>query len=178
MKDILIKSYNKSALTYEERFKIHQYIKYVKLLKSDLTLNSSNYLIDFGCGTALLLDYLNEQKIEVQYNGIDLSRMMIEIAKEKTANVIVGDISKTPYNDNIADIITSFTVLRIIQEDEVKILKEIFRVLKPTGTLYLSVLAHKVDDSLFKNLNTAGFKIESHILCGQDIGFICKKDAN
>jgi len=40
-------------------------------------------VLDFGCGNALLLDFLLEKGIGCEYNGWDISERMIEVAKRR-----------------------------------------------------------------------------------------------
>ncbi len=41
-------------------------------------------LLDFGCGTALLKDYINEKNLtSVQYNGLDISQKFVDYCKRK-----------------------------------------------------------------------------------------------
>ena len=44
--------------------------------------NSINNILDFGCGTSLLLDYINENKIQnISYSGLDISSKFYEFSK-------------------------------------------------------------------------------------------------
>jgi len=40
-------------------------------------------LLDVGCGTGNLLEYLNTKNIKVDYTGVDILKSMIDCAKEK-----------------------------------------------------------------------------------------------
>ncbi len=40
-------------------------------------------VLDFGCGNAMLVDFLKEQNIDCEYHGWDISEKMIEVAKKK-----------------------------------------------------------------------------------------------
>ena len=51
-------------------------------------------LLDFGCGTGLLLDFLKERAIDCEYHGWDISKRMIEVARRRhpTADFSVVDV--------------------------------------------------------------------------------------
>lgn len=61
-------------------------------------------ILDFGCGTALFIDYLEEQGIECEYYGWDISENMISEARKrhpdatfKSIDILTEDVSE--YND-------------------------------------------------------------------------------
>ena len=46
-------------------------------------------VLDIGCGDGALFHYLNEQKIEVQYKGIDISSKMVQRAQNRYPGISV-----------------------------------------------------------------------------------------
>ena len=75
-----------------------------KILTEIDDLNGKRVL-DFGCGNALLFDYLKEQEINCEYHGWDISEKMIEIAKKrhsdgkfKVIDIMKENIDKNCYN--------------------------------------------------------------------------------
>lgn len=50
-------------------------------------------LLDFGCGTAALLDYLHEIKnYSIEYSGLEISKKFAEVAKSKYPDVTVLNV--------------------------------------------------------------------------------------
>jgi len=47
---------------------------------------SGKKILDFGCGTGLFLDYLNDQNVNCEYHGWDISETMIKTAKDRHPN--------------------------------------------------------------------------------------------
>jgi len=96
-------------------------------------------VLDSGCGNGRLLEVLRE----VDYYGIDFSKNLIELAKEKypQGKFFLRDALTLPFPDNFFDKVFSISVLHHIPSKEfrLKYLKEIFRVLKPGGKLILRV---------------------------------------
>ena len=43
-------------------------------------------LLDFGCGTAHLLEYIKKNKYKIQYSGLDISQKFIDVARNKYPN--------------------------------------------------------------------------------------------
>ena len=54
------------------------------ILKFNTSDNENDTFLDFGCGTAHLLEYIKKNKIEnITYSGLDISQKFINVAKEK-----------------------------------------------------------------------------------------------
>jgi len=81
-------------------------------LRFDMLLSSVNLegkaLLDVGCGTGNLLEYINSKVISVSYTGVDILDKMIEQAKRKQlkAEFYHMDIFKNnTFGDNAFDVI-------------------------------------------------------------------------
>lgn len=98
-------------------------------------------ILDLGCGNGRLLELLKNQ--EIDYIGIDSSKRLIEIAKKKypEAKFQIGDALNLLFPDNFFDKVFSIAVLHHIPSEDfrVQFLKEVKRVLKPEGILFLTV---------------------------------------
>jgi ubiquinone/menaquinone biosynthesis C-methylase UbiE len=92
-----------------------------------------------GCGTGEECDYLSRRGANV--TGIDVSVKSIEIARSRFAKATfnVMDMHKLSFSDNTFDLVYSSLTLHYSENLE-SVLREIFRVLKPTGTLIFSTL--------------------------------------
>jgi ubiquinone/menaquinone biosynthesis C-methylase UbiE len=177
VKEILKKSYDKSASIYDKNFRDHQFLKYKLLLEDHISvINKSENVCDLGCGTGLLAEYLTSKGITIKnMTGVDFSDEMLFYAKKRQIKCINSDISRLPFNENTFDIIFSFTVFRIIETDlneECEILLNISKILKPEGFFFISILAEKKDDMWYSMLKNNGFIIVKEIRCGQDQGFV------
>jgi len=178
MYETLRKSYNLSAKTYDKKFSDLQYKKYNKAINNNIfiNMNKSFNILDLGCGTGLFYKFMSENNYPLpNITGIDFSEEMLSIAAEYGINTILGDISLLPLNDSFFDAVVSFTVIRILDADELKIFSEVNRVLKTGGTFVLTILAKKVDSTLDENLIKSGFMITESFECGQDTAYICRK---
>lgn len=73
-------------------------------------------LLDVGCGTGNLLEYINSKGIELSYTGVDILEKMIEKAKSKRLNAefIKVDIFKnTIFKDQSFDVIYSSGIFNL-----------------------------------------------------------------
>lgn len=180
---ILIKSYNRNAPNYDKKFKYIQTSKYIKLITNNYLIKYDK-ILDLGCGTGLLYDYMLERAAKLpdgaqlpEYFGIDFSGEMIREAKAKNIkNAVTGNILNLPYKDNFFNAVFSFTVIGLSDDPPEKIFIECCRVLKPGGIFVLTMLKNIFSESIKNMLALSGFtivKLDSD--CGQDIGITAEK---
>lgn len=95
-------------------------------------------LLDVGCGVGTISCQLQKQGFEVY--GIDFSSVAIEKAKEKGIKAIECDVDKDgiPFEDNYFDVIWAGDIVEHVF-DPIFLLKEMSRVLKPSGKVLLTV---------------------------------------
>lgn len=101
-------------------------------------------VLDVGCGPGDLVVNLARKNINIV--GIDMSEDDIEIARLKSLKYnLKSDIcqvqngAKIPYPDESFDVVTCIEVLEHTGKYYIDVLKEIFRVLKKKGVLYLTI---------------------------------------
>jgi alkylated DNA repair protein alkB family protein 8 len=98
-------------------------------------------IIDLGCGNGRLLKLINNKQVD--YTGIDYSKKLIEIAKNKYPNqrFKVDNILNLSLDNNTYDLGLSIAVLHHIPpgEKQEKAVKEMSRVLKPKAKAIVSV---------------------------------------
>lgn len=132
-----VKTYNKIAELYAkynyEKLLQFQLSKFISLLPGEKVL-------DVGCGMGRDVEYFMEEKLDVI--GIDLSKKMIEEAKTrvKKGKFKVMDFTKMSFKDGTFDGVWSMAAFFHIPRDHmVEVLKEMNRVLKKDGVIYIAV---------------------------------------
>lgn len=89
----------------------------------------SGVMIDLGAG---------ENPSHQRYWEIKPSQFIrVDIDPTKKPDLVADLNNPLPFEDNFADIVFVFNVLYILEEPE-KFLKEVFRILKPNGKLFLT----------------------------------------
>jgi len=113
-------------------------------------LSTDSIILDAGCGAGVFAREAMKRGYRVV--GIDSSRGMVEKAARvcyaesgRNAQFLQGDVQCLPFKDSSFDLIVCLGVISYFRSEE-KALSELSRVLKPCGTLIVSIVnrAHLV----------------------------------
>jgi 2-polyprenyl-3-methyl-5-hydroxy-6-metoxy-1,4-benzoquinol methylase len=97
-------------------------------------------ILDVGCGTGTMLGYLARYG---EAQGMDADEEAIRFCNERgVTNVQLVPAGEMPFEDNTFDVVTMLDVLEHIDDDR-GTLGDLYRVLKPGGSLLISVPAYK-----------------------------------
>jgi SAM-dependent methyltransferase len=120
-------------------------------------INPGDTVIDLGSGAGNdCFIARHETGAEGKVIGIDFTPEMIKKARQNAEKLGLnnvefreGDIDDMPVNDDSSDVVVSNCVLNLVP-DKVRVIQEIFRVLKPGGHFSISdiVLVGNLPDSL------------------------------
>ena len=137
----LLGRYARYAPRYDRRFARYSAATLGRSLEI-IPLEGSVKLLDVACGTGLLIDMLRYQRPDLHTTGIDISRQMLERAKQRVPPVpgkvqwLVGHAEQLPVGSGTFDVVTCTNAFHLVQ-DAPAALSEFRRVLKPEGTLVL-----------------------------------------
>ena len=111
--------------------------RFYRDLIRELEIRDGNAVLDVGCGTGTILEWIGKSKMIHGY-GLDVSESMITIAREKNPDYsfVTGDSALLPYADESMDVIMACMAYHHFPEQE-KFRHEAWRVLKPGGSLYI-----------------------------------------
>ncbi len=172
---------------------------------SHLDISKDNVILDIGCGGGVNVKRFLKMT-ENKVHGIDYSELAVErsIKLNKSAvdegkcEIIKGSVSDLPFTDNSFDIVTGFETV-YFWPDFVNDLKEVLRVLKDDGVIFIAnealpkegderqkelieLLDMKIysEDELVESLKMAGFsnvttyiKDSKDSFTGEDAEWIC-----
>ena len=113
-------------------FGMHKSIK--KAALENLNIENNQEIIDLCTGTGDITGILAEINPTLKIIGVDFSSKMLKLAKKKHPNMkfLESDCANLPLEDDSFDICTMFFGYRNV-EDKERCIKEIVRVLKPSG---------------------------------------------
>jgi len=128
----VVEFYNATAGSYDQLYRDEQFLKYAFLQEKNL-LGGFKRVLDAGCGTALLFEYMTGKGAVdfMVYVCLDASEGMIKETLSKVRDPrfipIVAFIEETPVVDEYFDVAYSITVWDNL-EDKRKSLSELKRV--------------------------------------------------
>lgn len=162
--------YDEIAQGYEELHGEEQ-LRKIEIISKYIEPKLDETLLDVGCGTGISTEPWICKK-----HGIDSSKKLIEIAKEKNSETDykVAAAEEIPFEDDQFDYVISVTAVQNFCDIE-KGLTEMKRVLKEKGIIVISTLKDSPNlKSIHKNINEA-FNIEQTYEDKIDIFFIGRK---
>ncbi len=109
-------------------------------------------ILDLGCGTGAAVWYMARKGFAVA--GVDGSKTAIKIARQRfreekfKADLRIGDVIKLDYSDRYFDAVTDIACIQCnFQLSNVKkIISEVYRVLKPGGKFFGTMIAKGIED--------------------------------
>ncbi|MDR3594980.1 class I SAM-dependent methyltransferase [Clostridium sp.] len=160
-------NYNKQAEIYDERgdgkFVAPMYDEIVsRIMKA-----KPKKILDVGCGTGNVLRRLVANN-DLSLYGLDISENMIQTARKNLGNkaeLKIGDSEYIPWEEDSFDVVVCNASFHHYPNPE-KVLLEIKRVLKRTGTLIIGdptalVIFRQALNIFFKISNNGDYKIYS-----------------
>lgn len=155
--------YDLTAYMYDMRYAEEQIAKIRKAIKM-VNINEADVVLDLGCGTGLLFDYVAEKAAMVL--GIDISKGLIVKAKARASklnnvHLILADADYMPFPDGIFTNIFAFTVLQNLPNPE-HTLEEAKRVAAENASIIITGLKRKFPLKTFLELlQEAGLRVIS-----------------
>ncbi|MEO1131114.1 MAG: class I SAM-dependent methyltransferase [Cyanobacteria bacterium J06639_1] len=134
----VIREYAKQAKTYDSRWAF--YVRATTNATIARLPDDLGDILDVGCGTGALLSRLAIAAPETRVVGMDASADMLDVARSRLPNRVElreGWAEKIPFGDASFDTAISCNMFHYIRNPQIA-LDEIFRVLRPGGTLVLT----------------------------------------
>ena len=93
--------------------------------------NSSDLLLDIGCGNGKNII----GNMHLNFKGLDFSEKLVSICQSKNLDVVEASMTSMPYEDNMFDGFIAVASYHHLSNDNdrMKTLNEMYRVLKPGG---------------------------------------------
>jgi SAM-dependent methyltransferase len=101
-------------------------------------LSKNSYIADIGCGNGK-----NMYRTDCEYIGLDFCLNFTKICKNNNKEVLIANNLNIPFKNNSFDHAISVAVIHHLStiEKRLKALNEIIRIVKPGGTVFISVWA-------------------------------------
>ena len=100
-------------------------------------------LLDAGCGTGGMLARIRQHFAQAKLTGIDLSESGLELTRQRQtgAELLLASTNSLPFPEAEFDVVLSLDVLAFRGVDEEGAIQEMYRVLRPGGSLIMNVPA-------------------------------------
>lgn len=142
----LVHKYDITSRSYDNLYRDEQYAKY-SFIFDELAFGVPRVVVDVGCGTGLLIEFLREREIDNydKYICVEPSYGMLKRLLEKKLldhRVILvrsyGELLPIP--SGVADAVYAFTVWDNVVYKE-QFVKEVLRITSPNGYVVISCIA-------------------------------------
>jgi 2-polyprenyl-6-hydroxyphenyl methylase / 3-demethylubiquinone-9 3-methyltransferase len=95
-------------------------------------------LVDLACGGGLMAPHV--ARLGYRHVGVDIGLRGLEVARAHGVTPVRGSVLAVPLADGCADVVVAGEVLEHV-EDDVAVLAECARLLRPGGTLVIDAIA-------------------------------------
>jgi ubiquinone/menaquinone biosynthesis C-methylase UbiE len=153
-------NFNRGAAHYDVFFG-RMSRRFYRLLLEHVELTPGATVLDVGCGTGTLLRKM-ANICSINGFGIDMAKNMIVEAKRKCPemDIQISRCEKTPFEDNTFDVVTTCMAYHHFS-DKKGFAKEMSRILKPGGRLYIvdpyfPRIIRELINAVFNLVDTAG----------------------
>ena len=127
------------AINEDGKFSPEGYYVHPRYIAQQIESLNAKSVLEVGCGKGFNSRYLAEQFSSVNFLGLDLTPLHVEIARQKSKvfknlSFQTGDFNAIPFASNSVDIVFGVETL-CYAKDTSLLFKEMHRVLRPSGQL-------------------------------------------
>ncbi|MBX5321499.1 MAG: class I SAM-dependent methyltransferase [Candidatus Bathyarchaeota archaeon] len=145
--------YNLTAKTYDLQYAEEQKVKIETALKN-VKLPENSLILDIGCGTGLLFEYVADKAEMVV--GLDISKKILEQAGKRAlkfgnVHLVLADADHAPFKNETFSHLFAITLLQNMSNPE-KTLAEIKRVAKREALIIVTGLKKKFSAEYLEGL--------------------------
>lgn len=132
-----------------QHFKLTRIHSWPKIEEFIQNLDSGTTIYDIGCGNGRNLNLRDD----CHFIGCDNCVELLNEALKKNPNCVYGDNLNLPFESNCAQVVISIAVIHHFSsyERRLQALQELFRILKPGGTILIYVWSYEQDK--FKDMS-------------------------
>lgn len=150
--DIEINYVKKIYETIASHFDNTRHYKWTWISDFMLKTHINSSILDMGCGNGRNMDYSRN------IIGIDNCSEFVKICQKKGFNALESNIINTPFLSNSFDHIINIAVFHHLSNDErrIKCLNEMYRILKPNGSILISIWSKNQPEKTKKKFKNYG----------------------
>ncbi len=153
---------NLGGRLYDLRYGAEQREKYEAIL-AEVEVSERDIVLDNGCGTGLLLEYLSATAVGLDISSSLLSKALTRIRDTYDKHLIQGDAENLPMRDHVFGRVFAITLIQNTP-NKARALEEISRVGHKDTRVVVTALKKSLSEEAFRQLiESAGFMIMNFI---------------
>ncbi|MGB9854765.1 MAG: class I SAM-dependent methyltransferase [Candidatus Bathyarchaeales archaeon] len=152
----VMRRYDSTAQIYNMRYAEEQVVKIEAALEiiGSLKMENNGLVLDIGCGTGLLFNYIADKAEMVV--GLDISRKILAEAKRRSekfhkVHLVLADADYTPFKESVFSHVFAITLIQNMPSPE-KTLAEAKRVARKDAVIVVTGLKKKFALEVFEVL--------------------------
>lgn len=134
--EYVVKVYDKIASSFNTSRQGYHWKRIKNFINS---LPSGSSVLDAGCGNGKNMRI----RPDLKFTGCDTSEALLDICRNEGHDVVNANIKCLPFENEKFDVVICIAVLHHIDNNRSSVLKELFRVMKPGGLLFVQVWARE-----------------------------------
>ncbi|RUT44460.1 class I SAM-dependent methyltransferase [Paenibacillus anaericanus] len=135
-----------------------------KFALNKLSIKEGYILLDIGCGGGETIREMSKMNTDIRIFGVDYSETSVNLSIDRNSKdvqfgkveIVVGEVSKLPFEDNYFDIITAVQT-HYYWPDLKNDVKEVYRVMNTNGKLLIAAEIYKI------NYHMEGYKTSDEV---------------
>ena len=157
---------NLGGRLYDLRYEDEQRQKYETIL-AEVEVSEREIVLDNGCGTGLMFEYLSATVVGLDVSSILLSKALSRIQDVHDKHLVQGDAENLPMRDQIFSKVFAITLIQNTP-NPARALEEISRVGYRNTTVVVTALKKAFLEEAFRHvLESAGYTITNLINIGK-----------
>ena len=153
---------NLGGRLYDLRYGAEQRDKYEAIL-AEVEVSERDIVLDNGCGTGLLLEYLSATAVGLDISSSLLSKALARIRDTYDKHLIQGDAENLPMRDHVFGRVFAITLIQNTP-NKARALEEISRVGHKDTRVVVTALKKSFSEEAFRHvIESAGFMIMNFI---------------
>ena len=158
----MIKAFNKAAINYDQAAVLQREVANRLDQRLAFITNLPKKIVDLGAGTGILSQFIAHRYREAEIINLDIVHHLLNHAKTKLTSrqydFVCANAEELPFTHHSVDLVVSNLMLHWCFHPD-KVLREIQRILKPTGFLLFSTLG---PDTLIE-LRQSWAKVDNYV---------------
>lgn len=135
-----------------------------KTVENLMIENNLKSVLDVGCGTGRLVQYLRKNRLDAE--GCDIATEAVKAARKinPQSKIVIASASKLPFASSSFDLVCTISVIEHLKKTQIaKFLKEAKRVLKPNGFIFIVTPNFATPIRLLQGRRWFGYADKTHV---------------